>query len=134
FVLTGKGALTTGPSLALSFLIAAICCGFAGLCYAEFASMAPVAGSAYTYSYISFGEIVAFIIGWDLILEYALGAATVAAGWSGYFVNLLTNFGLKIPKGLTAAAGTTPGVKTYFNLPAFLIVILITCIIAMGIN
>lgn len=134
FVLTGKGALTTGPSLALSFLIAAICCGFAGLCYAEFASMAPVAGSAYTYSYISFGEIVAFIIGWDLLLEYALGAATVAVGWSGYFVNLMGNLGIHIPTALTAAAGTTPGVHTFFNLPAFVIVLLITCIIAMGIN
>src|SRR5699024_1321469 len=88
FVLTGKGALTAGPALSVSFLIAAICCGFAGLCYAEFASMAPVAGSAYTYSYIAFGEIIAFIMGWDLILEYALGAATVSVGWSGYFVNL----------------------------------------------
>ncbi len=134
FVLTGKGALTTGPSLAVSFLIAAICCGFAGLCYAEFASMAPVAGSAYTYSYISFGEIIAFIIGWDLILEYALGAATVSAGWSGYFVNLMNNFGIHIPKVLTAAAGTTPGVTTYFNLPAFLIILLITYILAKGIN
>ncbi|WP_143809954.1 amino acid permease, partial [Oenococcus oeni] len=73
FVLTGKGALTAGPAISVSFLVAAICCGFAGLCYAEFASMAPVAGSAYTYSYIAFGEIIAFIIGWDLILEYALG-------------------------------------------------------------
>ncbi|WP_125587897.1 amino acid permease [Companilactobacillus jidongensis] len=134
FVLTGKGALTTGPSLAVSFLIAAICCGFAGLCYAEFASMAPVAGSAYTYSYISFGEIIAFIIGWDLILEYALGAATVSAGWSGYFVNLMDNLGIHIPKILTAAAGTTPGVTTYFNLPAFLIILLITYILAKGIN
>ncbi|WP_334329095.1 amino acid permease [Companilactobacillus sp. HBUAS59699] len=134
FVLTGKGALTTGPSLAVSFLIAAICCGFAGLCYAEFASMAPVAGSAYTYSYISFGEIIAFIIGWDLILEYALGAATVSAGWSGYFVNLMGNLGIHIPKILTAAAGTTPGVTTYFNLPAFLIILLITYILAQGIN
>lgn len=134
FVLTGKGALTAGPALSLSFLIAAICCGFAGLCYAEFASIAPVAGSAYTYSYVAFGEIVAFIIGWDLILEYALGAATVSVGWSGYFVNLLDNMGIHIPTVLTAAAGTTPGVNTLFNLPAFLIVILITWIISIGIN
>jgi APA family basic amino acid/polyamine antiporter len=134
FVLTGKGALTAGPALSLSFIIAAIACGFAGLCYAEFASMAPVAGSAYTYSYISFGEIIAFIIGWDLILEYALGAATVGAGWSGYFVNFVGNLGWHIPKVLTAAAGTTPGVTTYFNLPAFTIVLLVTGIIAMGIN
>lgn len=134
FVLTGEGALTSGPALSISFLIAAICCGFAGLCYAEFASMAPVSGSAYTYSYIAFGEIIAFIIGWDLILEYALGAATVAVGWSGYFVNLLDNLGIHIPRVLTAAAGTTPHVTTYFNLPAFLMVLIITWIISMGIT
>lgn len=134
FVLTGKGALTAGPALSISFLIAALCCGFAGLCYAEFASMAPVAGSAYTYSYIAFGEIIAFIIGWDLILEYALSAATVAVGWSGYFVNLLDNFGIHIPTALTAAAGTTPGVTSYFNLPAFLVVLIITWVISMGIT
>ncbi|POH14646.1 amino acid permease [Fructilactobacillus sanfranciscensis] len=134
FVLTGKGALVAGPVLALSFLLAAICCGFAGLCYAKFASMAPISGLAYTYSYIAFGEITAFIIGWDLILEYALGAATVSIGWSGYLVNLLDNFGLHIPTALTAAAGTTPGVHTIFNLPAFLIIILITWILSMGIN
>lgn len=134
FVLTGKGALTAGPALSISFLIAALCCGFAGLCYAEFASMAPIAGSAYTYSYIAFGEIIAFIIGWDLILEYALSAATVAVGWSGYFVNLLDNFGIHIPTALTAAAGTTPGVTSYFNLPAFLVVLIITWVISMGIT
>ncbi|KZL42594.1 amino acid permease [Secundilactobacillus collinoides] len=134
FVLTGKGALTAGPALSVSFLVAAICCGFAGFCYAEFASMAPVAGSAYTYSYIAFGEIIAFIIGWDLILEYALGVATVSAGWSGYFVNLLDNLGIHIPTILTAAAGTTPGVTTVFDLPAFIVVLVITWIISIGIT
>ncbi|MFT9451483.1 amino acid permease [Liquorilactobacillus ghanensis] len=134
FVLTGKGALTAGPALSVSFLLAAICCGFTGLCYAEFASMAPVAGSAYTYSYLAFGEIIAFVIGWDLILEYALGAATVSVGWSGYFLNLLSEMGIHIPTVLTAAAGTTPGVTTYFNLPAFVIVLVITWIISIGIN
>lgn len=134
FVLTGKGALTAGPALSLSFLLAAICCGFAGLCYAEFASMVPVSGSAYTYAYIAFGEIVAFMIGWDLVLEYALQAATVSAGWSGYFVNLLDSFGLHLPVQLTAAYGTTPGVTTYFNLPGFIIVLLITWILSLGIN
>lgn len=134
FVLTGKGALTAGPALSLSFLLAAVCCGFAGLCYAEFASIVPVAGSAYTYAYVSFGEIVAFIIGWDLILEYALAAATVSAGWSGYFVDLMSSMGIHIPTVLTAAAGTTPGVHTVFNLPAFLIVLVITAIISVGIN
>lgn len=96
--------------------------------------MAPVAGSAYTYSYIAFGEIIAFIMGWDLILEYALGAATVSVGWSGYFVNLLDNMGIHIPTALTAAAGTTPGVQSFFNLPAFVIVLIITWIISVGIT
>jgi APA family basic amino acid/polyamine antiporter len=134
FVLTGKGALTAGPALSLSFLLAAICCGFAGLCYAEFASMVPVSGSAYSYSYIAFGELIAFVIGWDLILEYALQAATVSAGWSGYFVKLMEGFGINFPVELTAAYGTTPGVTTYFNLPGFLIVLVITWILSIGIN
>lgn len=134
FVLTGKGALTAGPALSVSFLIAGICCGFAALCYAEFASLAPISGSAYTYSYIAFGEIIAFIIGWDLILEYSLATATVSAGWSGYLVSLLGDFGIHLPTVLTAAAGTTPGVTTYFNLPAFLIVLIITWIISIGIT
>ena len=109
FVLTGKGALTAGPALCVSFLLAAVCCGFAGLCYAEFAAMAPVSGSAYSYAYLAFGELIAFVIGWDLILEYALQAATVSAGWSGYFNKLLEGFGLHLPVELTAAYGTTPG-------------------------
>lgn len=134
FVLTGKGALTAGPALSVSFLIAGICCGFAALCYAEFASLAPISGSAYTYSYIAFGEIIAFIIGWDLILEYSLATATVSAGWSGYLVSLLDDFGIHLPTVLTAVAGTTPGVTTYFNLPAFLIVLIITWIISIGIT
>ena len=134
FVLTGKGALTAGPALSVSFLIAGIRCGFAALCYAEFASLAPISGSAYTYSYIAFGEIIAFIIGWDLILEYSLATATVSAGWSGYLVSLLDDFGIHLPTILTAAAGTTPGVTTYFNLPAFLIVLIITWIISIGIT
>ncbi|WP_300765869.1 amino acid permease [uncultured Bifidobacterium sp.] len=134
FVLTGKGALTAGPAISVSFILAAICCGFAGLCYAEFASMAPVSGSAYSYAYLAFGEIIAFIIGWDLILEYALQAATVSAGWSGYFTKLLDGFGLHLPVELTAAWGTTEGVTTYFNLPGFVIVLLITWILSIGIN
>lgn len=134
FVLTGKGALTAGPALSVSFVLAAVCCGFAGLCYAEFASMAPVSGSAYTYSYIAFGELVAFVIGWDLILEYALQAATVSAGWSGYFTKLLQGFGIDLPVQLTAAYGTTPGVTTYFNLPGFVVVLLITWLLSVGIN
>ena len=117
FVLTGKGALTAGPALSVSFLLAAVCCGFAGLCYAEFAAMAPVSGSAYSYAYLAFGELIAFVIGWDLILEYALQAATVSAGWSGYFNKLLEGFGLHLPVELTAAYGTNPDVTTYFNRP-----------------
>ncbi|PJM75519.1 APC family permease [Bifidobacterium simiarum] len=134
FVLTGKGALTAGPALAVSFLLAAICCGFAGLCYAEFASMAPVSGSAYSYAYLAFGELIAFVIGWNLILEYALQAATVSAGWAGYFNKLLEGFGFHLPVELTAAYGTTPGVTTYFNLPGFVVVLLITWVLSIGIN
>src|SRR5215471_4349538 len=89
FVLTGTAASrNAGPSLVLSMLLSAVGCGFAGLCYAEFAALVPVAGSAYTYSYATLGELLAWIIGWDLILEYALSTATVAVGWSGYLVSL----------------------------------------------
>ena len=131
FVLTGKGALTAGPALSVSFLLAAVCCGFAGLCYAEFAAMAPVSGSAYSYAYLAFGELIAFVIGWDLILEYALQAATVSAGWSGYFNKLLEGFGLHLPVELTAAYGTNPDVTTYFNLPGFVIVLIKLAIIVL---
>jgi APA family basic amino acid/polyamine antiporter len=86
-----------GPAVIISFLIAGLGCAFAGLCYAEFAAMIPVAGSAYTYSYATLGEFVAWIIGWDLVLEYSLGAATVAIAWSEYLNNLLGNFGMHIP-------------------------------------
>src|ERR1700749_771958 len=90
FVLTGQAAaLHAGPAIALSFILAGLTCAFAGLCYAEFASLIPIAGSAYTYGYATLGELVAWIIGWDLVLEYAFGAATVASGWSGYFTGLL---------------------------------------------
>src|SRR5271170_6075519 len=92
FVLTGQAAATSaGPGIVLSFVLSGIICAFAGLCYAEFASLIPIAGSAYTYGYATLGEIFAWIIGWDLILEYAFGAATVASGWSGYFVSLLND-------------------------------------------
>jgi APA family basic amino acid/polyamine antiporter len=95
FVLTGQAAaLHAGPAVALSFVVAGITCAFAGLCYAEFASIIPIAGSAYTYGYATLGELVAWIIGWDLCLEYAFGAATVASGWSGYFMSLLTQIGI----------------------------------------
>src|SRR5438094_6484016 len=104
FVLTGSAAaLYAGPAIMLSYILAGIGCVFAGLCYAEFASMIPIAGSAYTYGYATVGEIIAWIIGWDLILEYAFGAATVASGWSGYVLSLLQDFHIHIPPWL---AGT----------------------------
>src|ERR1700689_5084952 len=106
FVLTGQAAaLHAGPAVALSFVFAGITCAFAGLCYAELASLIPIAGSAYTYGYATLGEFVAWIIGWDLVLEYAFGAATVASGWSGYLVGLLQDFHIHLPPQLT----TTPG-------------------------
>src|SRR5213075_345872 len=103
FVLTGTAAATNaGPALALSMIVSAVGCAFAALCYAEFAAMVPVAGSAYTYAYATVGELFAWIIGWDLILEYALSTATVAVGWSGYFVSLVTQLGIPFPLALTA--------------------------------
>src|SRR5215211_8442013 len=133
FVLTGTAASqNAGPALVLSMIVAAVACALAGLCYAELASMIPVAGSAYTYAYASSGELVAWIIGWDLILEYALSGATVAVGWSGYFVSFLRDLGLALPPALTAAPGATAVaangsvVLGLFNLPAGLIVLLVT--------
>src|SRR6187455_2807190 len=101
FILTGVAAHDrTGPALMLSFVMAGLACVFAALCYAEFASMVPVAGSAYTYAYATLGELFAWIIGWDLVLEYAVGAATVANGWSGYFQSVLAKFGIRLPESL----------------------------------
>src|SRR5947209_9434607 len=106
FVLTGAAAaLYAGPAIIFSFILAAIGCVFAGLCYAEFASMIPIAGSAYTYGYATLGEIFAWIIVWDLILEYEFGAATVASGWCGYVLSLLQVFGLHFPPWLTGTPG-----------------------------
>src|SRR5438045_6484246 len=112
FVLTGTAASqNAGPALVLSMIISAAGCAFSGLCYAEFASMVPVAGSAYTYAYATVGELFAWIIGWDLILEYALSTATVAVGWSGYFVSLARDAGIVIPVQLAGPPGAV-------NLPA----------------
>ena len=98
FVLTGHAAAANaGPAITLSFVLGAFACAFAGLCYAEMASTVPIAGSAYTYAYATLGEFIAWIIGWDLILEYALGAVTVAIGWSGYVVSFLKNVGIVVP-------------------------------------
>lgn len=105
FVLTGTGALTAGPALTLSFVVAALACGFAALCYAEFASTIPVSGSIYTYAYATLGELVAWIIGWDLMLEYGLATSAVSVGWSGYFQSLMAGFGLHLPAALMAAPG-----------------------------
>ena len=128
FVLTGTAASqNAGPSLVLSMVISAVGCAFSGLCYAEFAAMVPVAGSAYTYAYATMGEFLAWIIGWDLILEYALSASTVAVGWSGYFVSLARDVGIVVPPSLAGAAGG-------FNLPAAAIVLVVAGLLVIGIK
>jgi basic amino acid/polyamine antiporter, APA family len=133
FVLTGVTAAEhAGPALVISFILAGIACIFAGLCYAEFASSVPVSGSAYTYSYAALGEIFAWIIGWDLILEYGLAASAVAAGWSGYFQGLLSGFGIHLPTFLTSAWNPHKG--TYIDLPAILIVLFITFLLSRGVK
>jgi basic amino acid/polyamine antiporter, APA family len=163
FVLTGTAsAMHAGPAIILSFCLAALACVFAGLCYAEFASMIPVAGSAYTYGYATLGEFVAWIIGWDLILEYALGAATVASGWSGYVLSLLGDLGIRVSPMLAGAPGTKfvlyhghwerlagiakklaienidpatlPTTTSSFNLFGFLGIALVTVILVIGIK
>ncbi len=163
FVLTGQAAATNaGPAIVISFCLAGIGCAFAGLCYAEFASLIPIAGSAYTYGYATLGEIFAWIIGWDLILEYAFGAATVASGWSGYFVSLMRDCGITVPPQWTATPGTEmifyhgqwsalsnigPALKTagidpnslphvlaHFNLVAFLAIAVVTVILVIGVR
>jgi APA family basic amino acid/polyamine antiporter len=189
FVLSGLGAETAGPALMLSFVLSGLGCAFAGLCYAEFAAMIPLAGSAYTYAYATLGELIAWIIGWDLTLEYAMGASTVSSGWSNHFVEFLNIFGLRFPLWLaydhwtglklatdtiarqmvhssspglisgtpefglaldavkTAAspsllaqahvllnAPTLGGIELGFNLPAFIIALVITAILVIGIG
>ena len=129
FSLTGIAAAdNAGPAVILSFIIAAVGCGFAGLCYAEFASMIPVAGSAYTYSYATMGEFMAWIIGWDLVLEYALGAATVAASWSQYFSEFIEGFGVHFPTALLHG----PWEGGIVNLPAIVIVCLLSLLLMRG--
>jgi APA family basic amino acid/polyamine antiporter len=126
FVLTGTAASqNAGPALVFSMIISAVGCAFSGLCYAEFASMVPVAGSAYTYAYATAGELFAWIIGWDLILEYALSVSTVAVGWSGYFVSLARDLGVTIPPSLTAPPT---------NLPAAIVVLLVAALLVIGIK
>ncbi|SEN56384.1 amino acid permease [Lihuaxuella thermophila] len=130
FVLTGVGALKAGPGLILSFIIAGLACAFAAFTYAEFASLVPVSGSVYTYSYATLGEFVAWIIGWDLMLEYILAVSAVSVGWSGYFTSFLEGVGITIPAALTGA----PGAGGVFNLPAFLIVLVITFLLSIGVK
>src|SRR5690625_4996791 len=141
FSITGIAAGShAGPGIIISFVIAAVGCGFAGLCYAEFASMIPVAGSAYTYSYATLGEFIAWIIGWDLVLEYTVGAATVASSWSGYLQKLLQSFGFSLPQELimtpfdsvTLASGEV--IYGWINLPAVFIVVLMSLILIRGIR
>jgi APA family basic amino acid/polyamine antiporter len=133
FVLTGTAAANqAGPAIMLSYLAAGLACAFAALCYAEFASMIPIAGSAYTYAYATLGELVAWMIGWDLILEYAVGSMTVAIGWSGYMQKLLTGVGIHLPLWMTAAPGSAPG--TLINLPAVLIVLAIMVLLVIGVR
>ena len=153
FVLTGQAAaLYAGPAVPLSMIIVGIACAFAGLCYAEMASAVPVAGSAYTYSYATMGELVAWIIGWDLVLEYAAGAATVGVGWSGHFVSLLNDFGFALPPTLTssptrwctavnvhdAVAGCAHAglnlTGAIMNAPAVFIVALMSTVLVIGIK
>jgi basic amino acid/polyamine antiporter, APA family len=162
FVLTGQAAaLHAGPAIALSFILAGVTCAFAGLCYAEFASLIPIAGSAYTYGYATLGELVAWIIGWCLCLEYAFGAATVASGWAGYFLSLLEQIGLtpsaslarftttygnvlylykgqwmpfaSLPMGVTDVSGL-PHVTGLFNVIAFVAIVIVTAVLVRGIK
>lgn len=135
FSITGLAAADyAGPGIMISFMIAAIGCAFAGLCYAEFSSMIPVAGSAYTYSYATMGEFIAWIIGWDLVLEYAVGAATVASSWSGYLGKLFQNFGVSLPEQLmiTPFDVTSTGASGIINLPAVFIVIMVSLLLIKG--
>jgi basic amino acid/polyamine antiporter, APA family len=142
FVLTGHAAAANaGPAVALSFMLGAVACAFAGLCYAEMSAAVPISGSAYTYAYATLGELVAWIIGWDLILEYAVGAATVAIGWSGYFVSLAKDFGLILPARFVSApfaydAATHAWTSTgaVLNLPAAAVIVLTTAILVAGVR
>jgi APA family basic amino acid/polyamine antiporter len=133
FVLTGTAAANqAGPAIVLAYVAAGLACAFAALCYAEFASMIPIAGSAYTYAYATLGEIFAWMIGWDLILEYAVGSMTVAVGWSGYFQRILAGFGVTLPGWMAAAPGTAEG--ALINLPAMIIVVFITALLVIGVR
>src|SRR5512142_190762 len=142
FVLTGVAAVDkAGPGVILSFVAAGIACIFAAMCYAEFASMAPVAGSAYTYAYATLGELFAWIIGWDLVLEYAIGSSTVAHGWSAHFREFIPLLGLHVPKAVASppfdympATGQFVMTGSYFDLPAIVITFILTVVLVKGIR
>src|SRR3954467_13381336 len=158
FVLTGQAAAQyAGPAIMLSYVLAGFGCAFAGLCYAEFASMIPIAGSAYTYGYATLGEVIAWIIGWDLILEYAFGAATVASGWSSTLVVFLQDYGISLPPQICDVPGAkwamfdgrwspetalsaeqlahaTQHASTTFNLVSFLAILAVTTLLIIGIK
>ena len=142
FILTGQAAHDkAGPALVLSFVVAGLACVFAALCYAEFASMAPVAGSAYTYAYATMGELFAWIIGWDLVLEYAVSASAVAHGWSAHFQELIRLFHLSVPHVISTAPfdyqpemGTLVATGAWFDLPAIAITAIITVVLVWGIS
>ncbi len=141
FVLTGTAAAEhAGPAIVISFVLAGFCCLFAGLCYAEFAAMIPIAGSAYTYGYATLGELFAWIIGWDLILEYLVSASAVAVGWSGYVVAFLHRIGIDLPANLTNApyvvegTGSLVATGAILNLPAVLLCVLLTVLLVIGIR
>jgi APA family basic amino acid/polyamine antiporter len=142
FVATGAAAHNVaGPALMMSYVVAGITCIFAALCYAEFASMVPVAGSAYTYAYATLGELFAWIIGWDLVLEYAVGSATVATGWSGYFQNVIGKLGIHVPElfrespwRYDVGAGEFVRTGSMVNLPAIIIVMIVTAVLVKGIQ
>jgi len=135
FVRTAAAAADhSGPAVTLAFILAAIGCGLAGLCYAEFAAMIPIAGSAYTYSYATMGEVVAWIIGWDLVLEYAVGAATVSIAWSEYLNKLLENFGIDIPYQFCHSPfqSSLQGVNGIINIPALFIIVVLSLVLIRG--
>ncbi len=142
FVLTGAAASQhAGPAVVISFIVAGIACAFAGLCYSEFSSMIPIAGSAYTYAYATLGEFIAWIIGWDLILEYLFGASTVAVGWSGYVVSFLKDVGIHIPESLSnapiaydAANHVYTATGAFLNVPAMFVVSIMTWLLVVGIR
>src|SRR5690242_1284799 len=142
FVLTGHAAAANaGPAIVVSFVLGGIACAFAGLCYAEMASTVPIAGSAYTYAYATMGELIAWVIGWDLILEYALGAVTVAIGWSGYVVSFVKDFGIVVPAAFAsaplaydAATQTWQATGTLLNVPAMAIIVAVSALLVVGIH